>query len=91
MTAVGDSRQAHRKNVKTRSLGTPCKYFTGRHDIRERLDAFFSPRNTGGKPRREFLLFGMGGVGKSQIALQVAQDLEDRSAHSKPSKSPALP
>jgi ATP-dependent Clp protease ATP-binding subunit ClpA len=43
-----------------------------------KLDACFSARNTGGKPRREFLLYGMGGVGKTQTALRAADDLEDR-------------
>lgn len=59
-------------------MGTPCPFFCGRKEILERLDSFFSPRNTERKPRREFLLFGMGGVGKSEIALKVAQDLEYR-------------
>jgi ATP-dependent Clp protease ATP-binding subunit ClpA len=61
-------------------MGTPCPFFTGRKEILERLDSFFAHRSTPRKPRREFLLFGMGGVGKSEIALKVAQDIEDRYA-----------
>jgi ATP-dependent Clp protease ATP-binding subunit ClpA len=59
-------------------MGTPCPYFTGRTEILKRLDLFFAPRSTPVKPRREFLLFGMGGVGKSEIALKVAQNIESR-------------
>lgn len=53
-------------------------FFTGRQDILDKLDSFFSPRDTGGRPRREFLLYGMGGVGKTEIALKMADDLDTR-------------
>jgi ATP-dependent Clp protease ATP-binding subunit ClpA len=43
-----------------------------------KLDACFPVRDTGGKPRREFLLYGLGGVGKTQTALKAADNLEDR-------------
>jgi Cdc6-like AAA superfamily ATPase len=49
-----------------------------RDDILSKLDNCFSPRDTKGKPRREFLLHGMGGVGKTQIALKAADDFEER-------------
>ena len=61
-----------------RSLGDLSRFFTARDDILGRLDAYFSPRDTGGKPRREFLLHGLGGVGKTQIALKAADALEKR-------------
>jgi Cdc6-like AAA superfamily ATPase len=62
------------------ALGHTSRFFTGRDDILCTLDACFPVRETGGKPRREFLLYGMGGVGKTQIALKAADDLEDRYA-----------
>ncbi|EAQ92675.1 hypothetical protein CHGG_00910 [Chaetomium globosum CBS 148.51] len=59
-------------------LGMSSSFFTGRQDILQSLDSLFSERNTGGKPRRECLLHGMGGVGKTQIALKVGEVFEDR-------------
>ncbi|KAK4188534.1 hypothetical protein QBC35DRAFT_193056 [Podospora australis] len=63
---------------KAKHKGDTTRFFTGREDVLQILDKFFSPRNTGGKPRREFLLYGLGGVGKSQIAFKAADDLEER-------------
>ncbi|KAK3310503.1 uncharacterized protein B0T15DRAFT_518680 [Chaetomium strumarium] len=59
-------------------LGDVSCFFMARDDILDKLDAHFSPRDTKGKPRREFLLYGLGGVGKTQIALKAADNLEDR-------------
>jgi chloramphenicol 3-O-phosphotransferase len=44
----------------------------------EKLDAYFCPRASGVHLRREFLLYGMGGSGKSQIALKFAELFEQR-------------
>jgi Holliday junction resolvasome RuvABC ATP-dependent DNA helicase subunit len=62
-------------------MGTASRFFTGRHDILERLDICFCARNTGGKPRREVLLQGMAGVGKSEIAFKFVEMFEDRLVH----------
>jgi len=56
------------------------RFFVAREGILGKLDTCFSPRDTRGKPRREFLLYGMGGVGKTEIALKTADALEDRQA-----------
>ncbi len=56
--------------------------FKGRGQIVEKLSAFFIPRGDGKYPRREFLLHGMGGAGKSQIALKFAEDYEERCVQS---------
>lgn len=58
-------------------MGITSAFFTGRQDILQRLDSFFAPRDTGGRPRREFLLYGMGGVGKTEIALKFSEVVED--------------
>lgn len=50
----------------------------------QKLDAFFAPRNTGGKPRREFLLHGTGGVGKSEVAYKFSEVFEERFVLSSP-------
>lgn len=73
-----DKDQIFLANTTAHSMGSSSYFFTGRQDILERLDSFFCPRGTGRKPRREFLLHGMGGVGKTEIALRVAEELEDR-------------
>jgi hypothetical protein len=52
--------------------------FKGRRRILERLSAYFCARDSGVRRRREFLLHGMGGSGKSQIALKFAEECEDR-------------
>jgi phage/plasmid-associated DNA primase len=44
----------------------------------ERLHAYFCPRPAEVRLRREFLLYGMGGSGKSQIALKFAEECEQR-------------
>jgi MoxR-like ATPase len=44
--------------------------------IMEQLSAYFIPRENTMHSRREFLLHGMGGCGKSQIALKFAEEHE---------------
>ncbi|KAL2142193.1 hypothetical protein VTI28DRAFT_1460 [Corynascus sepedonium] len=73
-----DKDQVVLSTLEAQPLGDTTRFFTGRGDILDRLDICFSERDTGGKPRREFLLYGMGGVGKTQIALKAADNLEDR-------------
>ncbi len=73
-----DKDQVILTTQEARPPGDISRFFTARDDILDRLDACFSPRDTRGKPRREFLLYGMGGVGKTQIALKAADQLEDR-------------
>ncbi|KAH8910727.1 hypothetical protein BR93DRAFT_964583 [Coniochaeta sp. PMI_546] len=53
-----------------RPMGSASHKFVGRRDILQRLDAFFSPRGANVRGRRQFLLCGMGGAGKTQIALK---------------------
>jgi hypothetical protein len=56
----------------------PSPIFTGRNKIMETLDTFFSDRPHGSSPRREYLLYGLGGAGKTQILLQFVQQYQDR-------------
>src|ERR1700728_1820157 len=48
--------------------------FTGRRDYLAKLRAYFSVEP--GKPlrRKSFLLYGMGGIGKTQICLKFIED-----------------
>ena len=61
----------------------PARNFTGRQDILDRLDRFFitslSSTETE-KEQRIFVLYGLGGVGKSQIAYKFLDKYRDRLA-----------
>jgi Cdc6-like AAA superfamily ATPase len=78
---IGGNVQAAPQNraivsIKQRHAVTPL--FKGRQKILERLSEYFSKRSDGGHPQREFLLYGVGGCGKSQIALKFAENFGDR-------------
>jgi len=52
----------------------PSPHFTGRENYLRDLVAFFKPRSDDDIPsRRDFLLYGMGGVGKTQICLKFVE------------------
>ncbi len=70
--------QATPPPVQIRTKPAPSSIFTGRKVIMEKLDVFFSPREPGTGPRREYVLHGMGGAGKTQTALKFAQTYQDR-------------
>ncbi|KAL2263400.1 hypothetical protein VTK26DRAFT_6942 [Humicola hyalothermophila] len=63
---------------EAQQLGVVSRFFTGRKEILARIDACFAERETDDRPRREFLLYGLGGVGKTQIALKAAENLANR-------------
>ena len=52
--------------------------FTGREDILERLRNHFVPQNEGDRCRKSFLLYGMGGIGKTQICLKFVEEMAGR-------------
>jgi hypothetical protein len=62
--------------VQPRPVSSPI--FTGRRDILQKLEVFFEAREDGPRPRRQFLLYGMGGAGKSQIALKFSEENQHR-------------
>lgn len=49
-------------------MGSSSNFFTGRREVLQSLDDRFSVRPPGDRQRREFLVCGMGGAGKTQIA-----------------------
>jgi Holliday junction resolvasome RuvABC ATP-dependent DNA helicase subunit len=52
--------------------------FTGREDIIERLKDHFVPQDEGNRYRKSFLLYGMGGIGKTQICLKFVEEMAGR-------------
>ncbi|KAJ7057384.1 P-loop containing nucleoside triphosphate hydrolase protein, partial [Mycena amicta] len=54
----------------------PSKFFQGRRDILLQLDRFFQP--TEPKEQKVVLLYGLGGAGKTQIALKFISDSGSR-------------
>ena len=52
--------------------------FTGCEDILERLKDRFGPRDEGDRCRKSFLLYGMGGIGKTQICLKFVEEMAGR-------------
>ncbi|KAL2263402.1 hypothetical protein VTK26DRAFT_6944 [Humicola hyalothermophila] len=77
---IDDKDQTTFSTQSPRVLGDThhFKLFTGRGDVLAKLDSCFSPRYTGSGLRREFHLYGVGGVGKTQTALQFASNCKDR-------------
>lgn len=53
--------------------------FTGREHIIEKLKNHFAQQ--GNRERKSFLLYGMGGIGKSQICLKFVEEMADRFSH----------
>jgi Holliday junction resolvasome RuvABC ATP-dependent DNA helicase subunit len=52
--------------------------FTGRKDVLEKLKDHFAPADWDNKHRKSFLLYGMGGIGKTQICLKFVEEVADR-------------
>ena len=52
--------------------------FTGREDILQRLKDHFAPQDEGDRGRKSFLLYGMGGIGKTQICLKFVEEMDGR-------------
>jgi hypothetical protein len=52
--------------------------FTGRKDVLEKLKDHFARADCNNKDRRSLLLFGMGGIGKTQICLKFVEQVADR-------------
>lgn len=55
--------------------------FTGRQDHLDALTKNFTDQGPGQHLRREYLLFGMGGAGKTQIALKFAESHQQKQVY----------
>jgi tetraacyldisaccharide-1-P 4'-kinase len=59
---------------------TVSSVFTGREDVYQRLSEACLPSNAreGQRVQKRFVLYGLGGSGKTQICLKFAQDHRER-------------
>jgi hypothetical protein len=73
-TAVPTAKEQH---VSYQPMPCHNELFTGREDCLETLRRYFVPRDKS-RPRRSFLLYGMGGAGKTQIGLKFAEESSER-------------
>ncbi|KAL8992272.1 MAG: hypothetical protein Q9169_007232, partial [Polycauliona sp. 2 TL-2023] len=79
---VGPQSSTEAKPVASaRSRPQSSALFTGREGFLDALQNFFTYQGPGQHPRREFLLWGMGGAGKTQIALRFAELHRQRYNH----------
>ena len=60
-------------------MPNPSTRFTGRMEVIAKLKRhFFTKANDAVWRRRFFLLYGMGGIGKTQICLKFLEEMSDR-------------
>ena len=57
----------------------PSNRFTGRMEVVAKLKShFFTDIKDAVKKRKIFLVYGMGGIGKTQICLKFLEDMSDQ-------------
>ena len=60
-------------------MPNPSTRFTGRTEVIAKLKRhFFTKTNDAVQKRKFFLLYGMGGIGKSQICLKFVEKMSER-------------
>ena len=60
-------------------MPNPSTRFTGRTEVIAKLKSHFFPNTNDAVPKRKFfLLYGMGGIGKTQICLKFVEEMLDR-------------
>ena len=60
-------------------MPNPSTRFTGRTEAIAKLKRhFFTDPDDGVQKRKVFLLYGMGGIGKTQICLKFVEEMSDR-------------
>ena len=60
-------------------MPNPSIRFTGRTEVLAKLKKhFFTNTNDTVQKRKFFLLYGMGGIGKTQICLKFMEEMSDR-------------
>lgn len=77
-----DSTNSH-GNVYFQVPRTLNSLFTGRTELLSRIQTVLCSDTTFAKKQKRFVITGLGGQGKSEICLQVADLLKDKYLHSK--------
>jgi Cdc6-like AAA superfamily ATPase len=66
------------QSIPLKAPKNPASLFTGREMYIQKLKEFFDPKNHQGHlTRSSFLLYGMGGIGKTQICLKFIEQAQD--------------
>jgi DNA replication protein DnaC len=60
--------------VEYKPMTSSSMKFTGRRDYLTKLRAIFNAESDGLRRRKSFLLYGMGGIGKTQICLKFTEE-----------------
>jgi hypothetical protein len=63
--------------IEYKPMTSSSMKFTGRRDYLTKLRAFFNTESDGSHRRKSFLLYGMGGIGKTQICLKFTEENSD--------------
>jgi len=71
LSEIDSGTQTH---MPHNAMPPPSKIFTGCRDYLEKLRNYFDVRADKSQHRKQFLLYGMGGVGKTQICLKFAEE-----------------
>jgi hypothetical protein len=58
-------------------MPNPSNRFTGRPEVISKLKRHFFNMNDSAQKRKSFLLYGMGGIGKTQICLKFVEEMSD--------------
>ena len=58
-------------------MPNPSNRFTGQAKVIAKLKRHFSNTNDSAERRKFFLLYGMGGIGKTQICLRFVEEMLD--------------
>ena len=80
MILVASHHSVPETKLPAEAFPLPSPLFTGRDDILERMDRCFSdePSSVVMDVQRIFVLFGLGGAGKTQIAWRFVQKYRNR-------------
>jgi transcriptional regulator with AAA-type ATPase domain len=64
-------------NILYKSMPLSSRIFTGRKDYLDRLEQHFRQEDDQPPRRKKFLLYGLGGTGKSQISIKFVEQSAD--------------